>query len=130
MKKYLTEKVTEVLTSLEYLDQATLVFEKPKVEAHGDLTTNVAMTLAKSLKKNPRAVAQEIIAALKLEPEYVSKVEIAGPGFINFTFTDRFFTRQLASLLAQGAAFGKSATGRSEERRVGKECRSRWSPYH
>ncbi|HEY5615379.1 MAG TPA: arginine--tRNA ligase [Bacteroidota bacterium] len=118
MKKYLTEKVTEVLTSLGYLDQATLVFEKPKVEAHGDLTTNVAMTLAKSLKKNPRAVAQEIIAALKLEPEYVSKVEIAGPGFINFSFTDRFFTRQLASLLAQGAAFGKSATGAGKKTQV------------
>lgn len=118
MKKYLTEKVTAALASLNYLDGAKLIFEKPKQEAHGDITTNVAMTLAKPLKKNPRAVAQEIIAALKLEPEYVSNVEIAGPGFINFRFTDRFFTRQLGSLLLKGAAFGTSDVGAGKKTQV------------
>ncbi|MCI0708315.1 MAG: arginine--tRNA ligase [Ignavibacteriae bacterium] len=118
MKKFLTEKVSAALATLGYRDGMTLVFEKPKLQAHGDLTTNVAMLLAKSLKKNPRAVAQEIVGALKLEPENVSKVEIAGPGFINFTFTGSFVTRQLGTLLAQGAAFGKSTLGAGKKIQV------------
>ncbi len=118
MKKYLTEKVTAALASLNYLNGAQLTFEKPKLEAHGDITTNVAMTLAKSLGKNPRAIAQQIVAALTLEPDYISQVEIAGPGFINFRVTDRFFTSRLSSVLQQAEAFGRSDIGRGKKTQV------------
>lgn len=118
MKKYLTDKVTAALASLNYLTAATLTFEKPKLEAHGDMTTNIAMLLAKSLGKNPRAVAQEIVAALQLEPEYVASVEIAGPGFINFRFTNQFFTRQLVTILKEGPSFGKSTIGAGKKTQV------------
>jgi arginyl-tRNA synthetase len=111
VKKYLTEKVGTVLRALSYEDLAALTFEKPKDEAHGDMTTNIAMLLAKSLKKNPRAVAQEIIAALQKDPKYVSHVEIAGPGFINFRFTEEFLTSQLSSILKNPEAFGKTNSG-------------------
>ncbi|MGH2568613.1 MAG: arginine--tRNA ligase, partial [Bacteroidota bacterium] len=118
MKKYLTEKVTAALVSLNCPNGIKLTFEKPKLEAHGDLTTNVAMTVAKSLGKNPRALAQEIVAALKLEPEYIAQVDVAGPGFINFKFTDRFFTGQLATVLARGEAFGTSDIGGGKRTQV------------
>ena len=49
MKRYLTEKISTALASLNYLQAAKLTFDKPRVEAHGDLTTNVAMLLAKSV---------------------------------------------------------------------------------
>ena len=118
MKRYLTEKVSAALASMNLLGSAKLTFEKPRDEAHGDLTTNVAMVLAKSLGKNPRAVAQEIVTALRVEPEFVSDVEIAGPGFINFRFTERFFNHRVGSVLSQGDAFGRTTTGERKKTQV------------
>ncbi|MGA3288395.1 MAG: arginine--tRNA ligase [Bacteroidota bacterium] len=118
MKKYLTEKVGAALRSLSYEGLAKLTFEKPKDEAHGDITTNVAMLLAKSAKKNPRAVAQEIVGKLDVDPKYVSKVEIAGPGFINFRFTEEFFTAQIGSILQNPATFGKTNIGGGKKTQV------------
>ena len=118
MKKYLTEKVEAALTSLSYGGIAKLTFDKPKEEAHGDITTNIAMLLAKSLKKNPRIVAQEIIGKLEVEQNYVSKVEIAGPGFMNFRFTDEFFTAQIGDILKSGESFGKMNIGHGKKTQV------------
>ena len=118
MKKYLTEKVDVALKSLSYNGIAKLTFDKPKDEAHGDITTNVAMLLAKSVKKNPRAVAQEIIGKLEVEQKYVSKVEIAGPGFINFRFTDNFFTAQIGDILKLAESFGKIDIGNGKKTQV------------
>jgi arginyl-tRNA synthetase len=118
MKKYLNDKITEALSSLDYLSGAKIVLEKPKLEAHGDLTTNIALTLAKSRGKNPRALAQEIIGALRLEPATVAKVEIAGPGFINFRFTDLYFTGQLGTIVREGVAFGRSEIGGGKKTQV------------
>ncbi len=118
MKRYLAEKVTAALASLNYAAAAKLTFEQPRVEAHGDLTTNVAMLLAKSIGKNPRTIAQEIVAALRVEPEYVSNVEIAGPGFINFRFTEKFFNHQIGSILSQWDSFGRSDTGGHKKTQV------------
>ena len=95
-----------------------LTFDKPKDEAHGDITTNIAMLLAKSVKKNPRAVAQEIVGKLEVEPKYISKVEIAGPGFINFRFTDEFFTAQIGDILKHAESFGKINIGNGKKTQV------------
>jgi arginyl-tRNA synthetase len=118
MKNYLAEKVGNVLRSLSYEGLVKLTFEKPKDETHGDLTTNVAMLLAKSVKKNPRVVAQEITGKLDLDQKYVSKVEIAGPGFINFRFTDNFFTAQINSILQNPATFGSTNIGDKKKTQV------------
>jgi len=118
MKKYLTEKVDAALKSLSYGGIAKLTFEKPKDEAHGDITTNVAMLLAKSIKKNPRVVAQEIAGKLEVERKYISKVEIAGPGFINFRFTDEFFTAQIGNILEHLESFGKKNIGGGKKTQV------------
>jgi arginyl-tRNA synthetase len=118
MKRYLNEKVSAALASMNWLGGAKLTFERPRDEAHGDLTTNIAMVIAKSLGKNPRAVAQEIVTALRVEPEYVSNVEIAGPGFINFRFTERFFNHQVGGLLSQGEGFGRTTTGGHKKTQV------------
>ncbi|MBI5464712.1 MAG: arginine--tRNA ligase [Ignavibacteriales bacterium] len=118
MKAYLTEKVNAALRSLGYAENAKLAFEQPKLETHGDLTTNVAMTLAKSVGKNPRTIAQEIVGALHFDSGVITKVEIAGPGFINFKFADTFFTKQTAEILAQGEAFGKTHSGAGKKTQV------------
>jgi len=118
MKKYLAEKVGAALRSLSYEGLAKLTFEKPKDETHGDMTTNVAMLLAKSAKKNPRVVAQEIVGKLDADPKYVSQVEIAGPGFINFRFTEEFFTVQIGSILQNPETFGRSDMGGGKKTQV------------
>jgi arginyl-tRNA synthetase len=118
MQMYLTEKIQNALQALSYQDIAKLTFEKPKQEAHGDVTTNIAMLLAKAAKKNPRAVAQEIVAKLQVEPAYITKVEIAGPGFINFYFTNEFFTNQLATILSAPDSFGRTNLGGGKKTQV------------
>ena len=65
----------------------------PKSIEHGDLSSNAAMLLTKRLKKNPKVIAQEIIEALDLNKSVINKVEIAGPGFINFFFTKEYVTK-------------------------------------
>lgn len=118
MKKYLTEKVSIALKALSYDGIVGLTFEQPKVAAHGDITTNIAMLLVKQAKKNPRTIAQEIVAKLDVEPKYISEVEIAGPGFINFRFTDEFFTAQLYDILKRPEEFGKSNIGGGKKTQV------------
>jgi arginyl-tRNA synthetase len=118
MKSYLAEKIHATLRSLKYANGVKLTFEKPKLEAHGDLTTNVAMLLAKSAGKQPRVVAQEIVSHLSLDANDVKSVEVAGPGFINFRFTDRFFTRQLKTILERPESFGRSDVGAKKKTQV------------
>jgi arginyl-tRNA synthetase len=87
------------------------VIERPKNRAQGDFSTNAAMLLAKPAKSNPRAIAQALVDALPAN-EDVARVEIAGPGFINFHVHEAAWRRQLGDALAQGAAYGRNASGR------------------
>src|SRR5690554_4576234 len=67
-----------------------IVLERPKIAAHGDIATNVAMQLARPARRNPRELAQEIVTALTAQPEsnaLIASAEVAGPGFINFRLT-------------------------------------------
>jgi arginyl-tRNA synthetase len=118
MKEYLTKKVASALESLQYRNGVKLTFEKPKSAAHGDLTTNIAMQIAKSVGRNPRSIAREIVERLSLESDLVSQVQIAGPGFINFYFTDKFFTQSLKEVLQQGSSFGRSSVGGGKKSQV------------
>ena len=82
--------------------------ERTRDKAHGDFASNVAMTLAKPLKSNPRAIAQQIIDALP-DSEQVTKVEIAGPGFINFFMNEASQFQIVEQIFAQGEQFGRRA---------------------
>jgi arginyl-tRNA synthetase len=86
------------------------VFESPKQAAHGDLAITVAMQLAKPLKSNPRAVAEQLVAALNAQPEvrrWVSALEIAGPGFINLRLAPAAKQAVVAEVRAAGESFGR-----------------------
>ena len=85
------------------------VFESPKVAAHGDLATTVAMQLAKPLKMNPRQLAENLKAALLAAPAFarwVESIEIAGPGFINIKLKAAAKQQIVHDVLAQGGRFG------------------------
>ncbi len=88
----------------------TINIERTRSKEHGDYASNVALTLAKPLKSNPRAIAEKIIAELA-ESSHVDKVEIAGPGFINFYLTDACRLQVLKRILKLGDAYGSSQTG-------------------
>ena len=90
-------------------------FESPKLAAHGDLACTSAMQLAKPLKKNPREVAQTLIAALEQQPavqKHVDSFEIAGPGFINLRLRASARQAVVREVLAGGACFGRQADNR------------------
>ena len=90
--------------------EAKVVIERPKQAQHGDYACNVAMQLAKPLRRNPRDIAAALIAALPASP-YVAKTEIAGAGFINFFLKPEAHQAAVAHILALGAGYGTSDAG-------------------
>ncbi len=90
-------------------EAVSFTFTETRDPAHGDYATNVALTLAKQLGKKPRDVAAAIVAALELPPGYVAKIEIAGPGFINFFLAREERAAVLVRVLEDGARFGRGA---------------------
>ena len=118
MKEYLHEKIISSLQALGIIADESVEFERPRVPEHGDLTTNVAMVLAKKLRKNPRQLAGEIIDHMNIDPVLIHRPEVAGPGFINFRFTDRFYHHQLSDMLAHEQTFGRSVIGKGKKTMV------------
>jgi arginyl-tRNA synthetase len=88
-----------------------VALERPRDATHGDLATNLALTLAKTLGQKPRAIAERLIANLELPSGLVRKTEIAGPGFINFFLAEAQVVGVLPSIIEAGAGYGKSAVG-------------------
>ena len=88
---------------------AAVTLERPRDPAHGDIATNLALTLAKTLKAQPRAVADRLVAALELPAGVVHRVEVAGPGFINFHLAPDGFSDVLRAVLAAGDRYGRGA---------------------
>ncbi len=91
---------------------ARAAFENPKVAAHGDFACTAAMQLAKPLKANPRALGEQIKAALEATPafqQWVDAIEIAGPGFLNIRLKPAAKQEIVREVLAQGARFGFQA---------------------
>lgn len=91
--------------------RANVLLERPKVAAHGDVATNVAMQLAKPAKRNPRELAQAIVDALLALPgarDLVESAEIAGPGFINLRITPAARQAVITAVAEQGEAFGRA----------------------
>jgi len=87
--------------------EPSIQVENTRDKAHGDLATNLAMTLAKPARQNPRAIAEMILQALPAST-VVDKTEIAGPGFINFFVNDAAIYSVIAEVLEQTDQFGRS----------------------
>jgi len=95
------------------LDLTRFVVEPPREAAHGDLSSNAAMVYAKEAKQagsNPRALAANLAADLKREPD-VASAELAGPGFINIVLTSEVYEQVLRTALIQGTGFGAGPRG-------------------
>jgi len=110
MENYLQNCLRQALAGLgvDENEMPDIKIEQPRDPSHGDAATNVALLLAKPLKKNPRAIAQELIASLVLDDSKISGIEIAGPGFINFRYSAQYLYQELQQILSAGSEYGKS----------------------
>jgi len=90
---------------------AAFVLERPRDSGHGDLSTNLAMVLAKPLKTSPRRLAERVVAELRLPTSLVSRIEIAGPGFINFWLAQDALEDLLRTIIAAGRGYGRHSFG-------------------
>jgi arginyl-tRNA synthetase len=90
------------------------LLERPRETTHGDWATNLAMVLAKPLKAKPRDIAEKLRTAMSLERAGVSKVDIAGPGFMNFFIDAGRIASGLKEIIAANESFGRSDVGRGQ----------------
>lgn len=93
------------------LDSSTIKIEIPREKGHGDYASNVAMQITKLVKKNPREVASAIVENLDNESAGVSSVEIAGPGFLNFTMSSDSLTKVISTVLSSNEKYGENTSG-------------------
>jgi len=106
MRSHLRELLTRAIAKtakggeLNSSELPPLLLEPPKQREFGDLATNVAMIWAKSAKRPPRAIAEAILKNIDDPDGVLARAEIAGPGFLNFTFSSKFYVQQLRELAA------------------------------
>jgi arginyl-tRNA synthetase len=109
MKDYLRSIIKQSLQQFDLSDDAIpeIQIEKPNQPEHGDAASNIAMNLASVLKMNPRKIAEQIVEGLKYDEQKIQSVEVAGPGFINFRYSENYLFDELADILSEGSTFGK-----------------------
>lgn len=114
IKEIIHNHVTKCLEHLGFSHDKEYTVEIPNNIEHGDFSTNCAMILAKENKKAPKVLAEALIKELKKNKDY-KKVEIAGPGFINFHLSPAFFQRIFWDIHEQGESYGVQEFGQGEK---------------
>lgn len=89
--------------------------EKPANSANGDFSSNIALAGAKAFKKAPRMIAQSIVDNIDLEGTLFEKVEIAGPGFLNFYLSQRYYSEIVKDVITRGEDYGASDFGKGKK---------------
>ena len=118
MKTELASIISSALDQI--LDDSSAIdihIERPKTLEHGDYSTNIALQLTKILKKNPREIAQLIIEKVGLDPS-IDRLEIAGPGFINFYLSSAGKSSIINSIFSQSTNYGHNLTGKNQKLQV------------
>lgn len=119
MQDLLEAQIRRTLSSLQLTQPPTIEFSRPKDPKFGDLSTNVAMVLARDVKGNPRQLAQRIIDGLDLRSAQLSKAEVAGGGFINFHYAPTYVGDVIQRILNASENYGRHDSGQG--RRVNVE---------
>lgn len=116
LQNEIKKHIQGIIVTLGYADhQFEPLLEEPKDKSNGDYSTNCAMQLTKIAKKAPRLIAEEIIKQFDVKQFNVSKIEIAGPGFINFYMDHQYLTTVINDVLDQNEKYGKSDYGQNEK---------------
>jgi arginyl-tRNA synthetase len=107
---YLVEQLHNVIAAMGG-GHIPIILDKPREESWGDYACNVAMVSAKGFRKSPQAIAREIVDRLELDKNIIQSVNIAGPGFINFSLAVDYLRVKLGQILREESGFGKSTEG-------------------
>ncbi|QJC90521.1 arginine--tRNA ligase [Bacillus inaquosorum] len=121
MKDVLKEEIKAAVLKVGLADESQIpnvILETPKDKTHGDYSTNMAMQLARVAKKAPRQIAEEIVAHFDKGKASIEKLDIAGPGFINFYMNNQYLTKLIPSVLEAGEAYGETNIGNGERVQV------------
>ena len=110
----LQAEIARALREMGVEDPGTVALERPRNPEHGDWATNVAMTLAKPLRKAPRQIAEELVQRIDHAGAGIRSAEVAGPGFINFRLSTDYLREGLARIVREGQAYGRSSAGAGE----------------
>jgi arginyl-tRNA synthetase len=115
MKEQIEKQIKEVLKNLG-IEDVSFSVEHPESFANGDYSTNVAMVYAKKIGKNPKELAETIKIELdKIKLKEISKIEVAGAGFINFYLSREFFTESVNDILNKKENWGKNEKGEGKK---------------
>lgn len=112
MRNILQSIIKEALVKIDISD-VDFVLEHPADMSHGDYACNVAMVAAKSAGINPRELAEKIVVNIEKGDE-IEKIEIAGPGFINFTLTQNYFSNEIKKIIQDGVQYGENKIGKGK----------------
>ena len=117
LKKMLQDATNAAIAAgeLPQAEIAEFIVEKPSNKANGDFSSNIAMACAKSFKKAPRAIAQIIADHLDLSGTVFERMEIAGPGFLNFFLSGEYYSSILRDIFACGDDYGRSDYGNGKK---------------
>jgi arginyl-tRNA synthetase len=110
----LRREIGRALGEMGVEEPGEVVLERPRNPEHGDWATNVAMTLARPLRRAPRQIAEELVGRIDRDAAGVSEAEVAGPGFINFRLRSDYLFAGLAEIVRRDAAYGRSERGAGE----------------
>ncbi|MBA3926169.1 arginine--tRNA ligase [Listeria rustica] len=100
---------------IEQAEVPSILLEVPKDKQHGDYSTNIAMQLARVARKAPRAIAETVVAAIGENHTLINKIEIAGPGFINFYLDNAYLTALIPVIMDADDTYGASDTGKGKK---------------
>lgn len=117
LKKMLQDATNAAIAAgeLPQAEIAEFIVEKPSNKANGDFSSNIAMACAKSFRKAPRAIAQSIADHLDLSGTVFERMEIAGPGFLNFFLSGEYYSSILRDIFACGDDYGRSNYGNGKK---------------
>ncbi len=114
VKQQLKEEIVNAVVKAGLAERSEcpdVVLELPKDKSHGDFATNMAMQLARIAKKAPRQIAEEMTQQIDKKKGHIQKIEIAGPGFINFFLDNSYLTDLIPQILSEGNKFGHTNAG-------------------
>jgi arginyl-tRNA synthetase len=117
VQSYLNQIIKETLQKLNY-PEVDFVFDRPRLETHGDISINLAMVLAKELKQNPGNIAAQLINKLDVKSEWINNVEIAEPGFINFFLSKKYLQNSVANIITESGNYGSFKFGKGQKAQV------------
>jgi len=111
--QHIQNRIAQALVKLGFdiSDEKLLILEKRKLENFGDIATTVALSLAKSAQRPPREIAQQIVDAFEIEPSIIERIEIAGPGFINFYLSPSCLQQSVIDIIRSAEQYGRSNKG-------------------